>query len=135
MGCEVVACRDLVVAELPEEAKVGRQVRACLASILDRRPCAARREECHDLVEASAWQGDVLRMQFGAGDDPRLVEDRQPHRLSAIEFRVLECREPDQLRYQSRRQVRALDIDLIRDDDRQFCWKICLCGRDRRGPS
>jgi len=53
-------------------------------------------DQFDSFVEAAARQPDMTRMKFGARDDPRLAEGRQPHGLRAIEFRVLESRQADE---------------------------------------
>lgn len=40
-------------------------------------------DEVDRLVEATPGQGDMPRIEFGAGSDPGLAESRQPHGLRA----------------------------------------------------
>src|SRR6266436_6596176 len=42
--------------------------------------------------QAAAWQRDVFWQIFSAVNDTRFVERGQPHRLCAVEFRVLKGR-------------------------------------------
>ncbi len=46
-----------------------------------------------EIVETPSRQADMLRVIFGAGDDPRLVPGGQPHRLGLVELGVLERRQ------------------------------------------
>ena len=55
----------------------------------------------------------MVRQQFGAGDDARDAESGAPHRLRAVEGRVLKGRETDQPVDQARRQAGARDVDLV----------------------
>ena len=52
-------------------------------------------------------------MVFRAGDDPRLVIGRQPHRLRLVELGILERGQPQQPIAQSRRQALLGDVDLV----------------------
>ena len=74
-----------------------------------------RPEQFEHLVQASPRQPDVVRMKFGAGDDARLAEGGQPHRLGAVELRVLERGEAHEPRHQRRRELGAVDVDPVRE--------------------
>ena len=72
---------------------------------------AVRPEQLLRLVEASPRQPHVVRMEFGAGDDARLAEGGQPHRLGAVELRVLERGDAHEPRHQRWREPGAVDVD------------------------
>ena len=74
-------------------------------------------DEIDRFLKAAPGQGYVAPMEFGARDDPRLVECRQPHGLRAIELGVLERRQANELGSQRRRKPSPINIHLIRDDD------------------
>src|SRR5258708_39913214 len=65
------------------------------------------------LFHASPWKANVLREDVAAGYDPRLAVGREPHRLSFIEFRVLESSHANQAIGHSGRQIFLLNIDKI----------------------
>ena len=70
-------------------------------------------QSCHRLA-AAARQGDVVRQQLGAGDDARGTEGGAPHRLGAIEGRVLEGGEPDEPVDEARAAAPgARDVELV----------------------
>jgi hypothetical protein len=76
------------------------------------------------VIEAAAWQPDVMREILRARNDARLVVRRKPHRLSFVELGVLKCGEPKQTVSKSRIQVLLGDVDLIAKDNFQFGWQI-----------
>ena len=78
--------------------------------------------EFDSFVEAAARQSNMSRMELGARDDPRLAECRQTHCLRAIEFRVLERCQANELRNQGRRKFCPVDVDLISDHDPDLLW-------------
>src|SRR5438128_1602050 len=53
-------------------------------------------EHLANVIEAAAWQPDVLREILGARDDARLVVRRKPHRLGFVELGILKRGEPKQ---------------------------------------
>jgi len=78
----------------------------------------------HRLVETAARQCHMMWVQLGARNDSRLVVGRQPHGLGAIELRVLEGRDPDELRnewwrMQAKRSMSASGGSLSRVMKRQ----------------
>ncbi len=48
-----------------------------------------RQEQFPHLVQATSRKTEMLRMVLGASDHPRFVIRRQPHRLCAVELRIL----------------------------------------------
>ena len=69
--------------------------------------------EIDRLVDATAGQSNMLCVELGARDDPGLAERRQPHGLRAVELRVLESRQANELRNQGRRK-RAPSCNVLR---------------------
>ena len=70
-----------------------------------------------NFIETTPRQSHVVHMKFGARDDSRLTECRQPHGLRAIELGILKGRQPNQACDHRGRQVRPIDVDLIRHND------------------
>src|SRR2546425_5534593 len=62
-------------------------------------------------------------MILSATDDSWLVVGRQAHRLRPVEFRVLECSQPEQTIAKCRRKVVLGKIDLIRDNQFEAPWQ------------
>ena len=102
---------------VPLERDAGRQRRSIFAEILQNGGRAMALDEFDSFVEAASWQSDMARMKLGTRDDPRLAECRQPHCLRAIEFRVLERCQANELRNQGRRKLGPVDVNLISDHD------------------
>ena len=74
------------------------------------------RQQRLDLVQATAWQTDVLRKFLGTGDDARLVVGRQAHRLRLVELGILKCGQPDEAIVQTGWQRIFGDVDLIAEN-------------------
>ena len=55
----------------------------------------------------------MARVKFSAGDDPRLAERRQSHRLGAVELGILEGSQSDQPGDYRGRKSSPIDIELI----------------------
>lgn len=55
------------------------------------------RQQRDKLIQASARQTDMLLVKLGAGDNARLAERRQAHRLRFVELGILECGKADDL--------------------------------------
>ena len=103
----------LLLAKFATEADRLRQAGSVFTQIVQFGSHTVIGQEPDHFVEAAARQGDVSGMQFGTGHNARLSECRQPHRLRAIEFGVLERGQSHQLGNHGRRQLRAVDIDLV----------------------
>ena len=73
-------------------------------------------EHLANIIEAAAWQPDVMREILGACDDARLVVRRKPHRLSFVELGVLKSSQPQQAIPKPGIQAFFGDIDLIAQD-------------------
>src|SRR6185437_10511519 len=69
--------------------------------------------QLNSFVEASARQPYMTPMEFGAGDNPRLAEGWEAHRLRTIKLWVLEGRQAYEPRRRCRRQVGPVDIELV----------------------
>ena len=65
------------------------------------------------MITDTPRQGDVVRQQFSAGNDTRNAEGGAPHRLRAVEGRVLKGRETDEPVDQARRQAGARDVEPV----------------------
>src|ERR1700676_4768474 len=70
----------------------------------------------------------MARVKFSAGDDPGLAERRQSHRLSAVEFGVLESGQPDQPGDDCGRQSSPIDIELVREHEADLIGWGCTDG-------
>ena len=79
------------------------------AKILEIEPDAVARGQCLQVRYAASRERDVLLEVLRAADDPRRVPRGHSHRLLLVEFRILKCSEPANLRDQRRRQIRLLD--------------------------
>ena len=77
-----------------------------------------------NVIEAAAWQPDVMREILGARDDACLAVRRKPHRLRLVELGILERSEPQQSISKSRMQPLLGDVDLIAKDEFQCRWQI-----------
>ena len=92
-------CSDGCCLHVVEAAQEGNvEGSAALALVGELRFRAIDLDELHCLVETAARQCHMTWVQLGTRNDPRLAVGRQSHGLGAIEFRVLEGRDPDELR-------------------------------------
>src|SRR5262249_39688179 len=92
-------CSDgccLRVVKLTQKGNVEDSAALALVDELRFRPVGL--DELNRLVETAARQCHMTWVQLGTRNDPRLCVGRQPHGLGAIELRVLEGRDPDELR-------------------------------------
>ena len=94
---------------------------AVIAFVADERPNTETVQRLTNVLEASARQGHMLREIFGTCDDSWLVPGRQPHRLSLVELRILECRESEEMIAKTRMQPFLGDVDLIAEHKFQRC--------------
>ena len=53
------------------------------------------RERFANVIEAAAWQPDVMREILGTRDDAWLVVRRKPHRLRFVELGILKRSQPN----------------------------------------
>ena len=90
--------RRLLPARREVAQKGNVEGSAALALVDELRFRAVGLDELNRLVETGARQCHMTWVQLGTRNDPRLAVGRQPHGLGAIEFRVLEGCDPDELR-------------------------------------
>ena len=110
---------------LPQVAvKLHLQRSTVVAFVANDHADAELGEHLPNIIEASAWQPDVMREILGARDDARLVVRRKPHRLRFVELGILERSEPKQSVSKSRMQALLGDVDLIAKDEFQCRWQI-----------
>ncbi len=110
--CQYCTCGSLLFGpQLPLECQCERMTRKPL--VPDRRRYARVAEGFAQLLQASSWQPDVMRMVLGARYNPRLVVGRQTHRLGLVELRILKCRQSKQAGSEPRVQAVLGDVDLI----------------------
>jgi len=129
MRGERLECALLLWPELAEEPDHLRQVGSVVAKIFQVYLGTMIGENFDSFVETAARQGDVPRVQFRAGDNPRLPECGQPHGLCTIEFGVLERSHAHQSGNQGRRKPCSINIDLISNGQLD-----ALRNRDIRAP-
>ena len=79
-----------------------------------------------NIVQAATREGNMLRMLFGARDDPRFVVGRQPHGLRPVELRVLKRGQPNQPVLQCRDKTLLRNIEFISQDQFQVRWQWCV---------
>src|SRR5919201_4726329 len=97
-------------------------------------------EHLANVIEAAAWQPDVMREILGARDDARVVVRRKPHRLRFVELRVLKSSQAQQAIPKPGMQAFFGDVDLIAQDKfqrrRQFPddWRFLAMTRRRCRP-
>ena len=122
VGNESIESPGLWPSQSALERDAGRQRRSIIAMIVQNGDRPVTLNEFDSFVEAAARQSNMSRMELGARDDPRLAECRQTHCLRAIEFRVLERCQANELRNQGRRKFCPVDVDLISDHDPDLLW-------------
>jgi hypothetical protein len=74
------------------------------------------RQELMDIVQTTARQSDVIGVVLRARNDSRLIVSREAHRLSFVEFRILERCQADEPVAECGRQHVLGNIDLIAQD-------------------
>ncbi|MNZ84679.1 hypothetical protein D3C78_1034430 [compost metagenome] len=85
----------------------------CEALIMQHQLYLVFTQQCPDVIQASARQGNMLRIVFSTSDDPGLVPHRKAHGLSFVKLRILKCRQPNELVGQRLGQFRLAEIDLV----------------------
>ncbi len=97
-------------------------------------------ERFHYLIQTASWQGKMLWMILGAGNNSWFVVSRQAHGLRAIELRVLKRGQTEQPVAKGGREVFLADVDLVSKDyfelfrQRSGDGRFLSTTRWRRGP-
>ena len=107
--------------QLAVKTDVERRARRTL--VVEVHPDRPARENRFDFVQTTTREQDAIGRLVSATDDSRRVVGRHPHRLGFAEFRILKCRDTDQIVSQWRRQFPLVDVNLIcqRDADGSGC--------------
>ena len=117
-----VSCGLLFLPQLAVKLHIQRT--AVVAFVANDHADAKLGEHLANVIEAAAWQPDVMREILGARDDARLVVRRKPHRLRFVELGILKRGEPKQSVSKSGMQTLLGDVDLIAKDEFQCRWQI-----------
>ena len=103
--------RRLLRRQFAEECCLNRTARKTLVSQV--KPNAELFEQVLHRCQAAARKRDVVRKEFGAGDDAGRVVGRAPHCLRGVEGRVLEGRESHEPVDQPGWQALARNVNLV----------------------
>lgn len=74
-------------------------------------------EKGEDVIEAATGEGEVLRVIFGAGDDPRFSVRGEPHRLGFVELGVLKGGEAGEGVVEGGWKLVFGEVELVARDD------------------